>query len=304
MNKKFDIGSFLKSVGIEIVSESDTEYRCRCPWHKPDIHPSLSVNKITGQYICFKGCSQGKFSSLVKLLSGQTLLSSEILKKIISSRILDKLEKQEKICKTIGVLKEMIYFEDDLIKASTKHKYWDYILNRLKFETIIHFKLGYCKEGQYQNRIIIPIQTKNGIEGFIARSIFDNLSSQRRYLYPSGIDISKLVFNLDFIETSYPVILCESCFDAMTTWELGFKQVVAVFGANLSLHQISKLVDAGIKKLVLCFHNDEAGNKAIEKRKSLLLEVFREVTKIELPQDQDINEIRKISNLYYRRKKL
>ena len=76
---------------------------------------------------------------------------------------------------------------------------------------ILKWKIGYCKEGRYAGRIIIPSFDVDGdLNYFIARSY---VGHQRRYLNPPAN--RDLVFNELNIDWDEPVILVEGVFDAI-----------------------------------------------------------------------------------------
>ena len=76
---------------------------------------------------------------------------------------------------------------------------------------ILKWKIGYCKEGRYAGRIIVPSFDMEGdLNYFIARSY---VGHGRRYLNPpSSRDI---VFNELNIDWDEPIILVEGVFDAI-----------------------------------------------------------------------------------------
>ena len=76
---------------------------------------------------------------------------------------------------------------------------------------ILKWKIGYCKEGRYAGRIIVPSFDMDGdLNYFIARSY---VGHQRRYLNPPAD--RDLVFNELNIDWDEPVILVEGVFDAI-----------------------------------------------------------------------------------------
>ena len=76
---------------------------------------------------------------------------------------------------------------------------------------ILKWKIGYCKEGRYAGRIIVPSFDVDGdLNYFIARSY---VGHQRRYLNPPAD--RDLVFNELNIDWDEPVILVEGVFDAI-----------------------------------------------------------------------------------------
>ena len=76
---------------------------------------------------------------------------------------------------------------------------------------ILKWKIGYCKEGRYAGRIIIPsFDVEGDLNYFIARSY---VGHTRRYLNPPAD--RDLVFNELNIDWDEPVVLVEGVFDAI-----------------------------------------------------------------------------------------
>ena len=76
---------------------------------------------------------------------------------------------------------------------------------------ILKWKIGYCKEGRYAGRIIIPsFDVEGDLNYFIARSC---VGHTRRYLNPPAN--RDLVFNELNIDWDEPIILVEGVFDAI-----------------------------------------------------------------------------------------
>ena len=90
---------------------------------------------------------------------------------------------------------------------------------------ILKWKIGYCKEGRYGGRIIIPsIDMEGDCNYFIARSY---VGHQRRYLNPpTDRDI---VFNELNIDWDEPIILVEGVFDAIAAGE----NAIPILGSTL-----------------------------------------------------------------------
>ena len=102
----------------------------------------------------------------------------------------------------------------------------DYLRNRgITKAEILKWKIGYCKEGRYAGRIIIPSIDNNGdCNYFIARSY---VGHGRRYLNPScGRDI---IFNELMIDWDEPVVVVEGVFDAIVVGD----NAVPILGSTL-----------------------------------------------------------------------
>lgn len=79
-------------------------------------------------------------------------------------------------------------------------------------EIIEKYKLGFCLEGKYQNRIILPSYDSNGnLNYYVARSI-SKYNVKYKYLNPE-IDKTSIIFNENMIDWEKPVFLVEGAFD-------------------------------------------------------------------------------------------
>ena len=78
-------------------------------------------------------------------------------------------------------------------------------------EDIIKWKIGYCTEGEYKNRIIIPSFNKDGfVNYFVARSIGDDWQKYKNP--PASKDI---VFNDLYVDWHEDIVIVEGVFDAI-----------------------------------------------------------------------------------------
>ena len=90
---------------------------------------------------------------------------------------------------------------------------------------ILRWKMGYCREGRYAGRIIIPsIDSDGDCNYFIARSY---VGHDRRYLNPPcGRDI---IFNSLMVDWDEPVVLVEGVFDAIVVGD----NAIPILGSTL-----------------------------------------------------------------------
>jgi len=73
------------------------------------------------------------------------------------------------------------------------------------------YKLGYCEDGPYQNRIIIPSFDEYGeLNFFVGRSFYDN-----QMKYKHGNFSKDIIFNDYMVDWEKPVTLVEGPFDMM-----------------------------------------------------------------------------------------
>lgn len=76
---------------------------------------------------------------------------------------------------------------------------------------ILRWKIGYCSDGEYANRVIVPSFNKDGyVNYFVARSWIDEFP---RYKNPQAS--KNIIFNELFVDWTKPIILTEGVFDAV-----------------------------------------------------------------------------------------
>jgi len=143
------------------------------------------------------------------------------------------------------------------------------------------YKIGYCSEGEFEGRIIIPSFNIDGyVNYFIARS-FDG--HWMRYKNP---DASRdIIFNELLIDWDSDVILVEGVFDAIFAGN-----AVALLGSTL--REESKLFQYIIRNdsSVFIALDPDAEDKAMKIARTLL-KYDIEVWKIDLPEGEDVSSI-------------
>jgi len=101
-------------------------------------------------------------------------------------------------------------------------------------EDILMWKIGFCREGRYAGRIVVPSFNNSGnLNYFIARSF---VGHRMKYLNPP---ISKnVVFNELFVDWDEPIVLVEGLFDAIVAGQ----NAIPILGSTL--REESKLFQA------------------------------------------------------------
>ena len=140
---------------------------------------------------------------------------------------------------------------------------------KLTDEIIEKFDIGYDANWIAPGRkkptpcITFPVRNRNGKTLFLCRR-----SIQSKFFnYPTGV--TKPVYGLyELPKGCKSVIICESCFNALTCWVYG-KPAVALLGTG-NTYQIQQLRELGVNEFILAFDPDEAGRKATEKLKRAL----------------------------------
>ena len=155
------------------------------------------------------------------------------------------------------------------------------------------FKEEYCF---FANRIIIPIiDENNNCVGFSGR-ILDK-ENQVKYLNSKESKFfhkQKILYNFDQAKNNFQqneIYIVEGFFDVYGFERLNIHNVVATMGVNFSQAHVKLLKKYGIKKIKLCFDQDNAGQIATLKIIDVLLkENFKNIEIITFNQGKDIDE--------------
>ena len=113
---------------------------------------------------------------------------------------------------------------------------------------ILKYNIGYCDDGLYSNRIIIPsYDSDEKLNFFVGRDFYDGKMKYRNS--PTTKDI--IGFDL-FINWDEPIILCEGVFDAMA-----FKRnALPLFGKTVMKTLQKKIIESRVKTIYLALDND------------------------------------------------
>jgi DNA primase len=125
-----------------------------------------------------------------------------------------------------------------------------YTLSRgLNAYDILRYRIGYCAEGIYKNRIIVPSYDASGrLNYFVARDFYE--TSEMKYKNPK---ISKDVVAFDmYVNWEYPIVLCEGVYDAMTIR----RNAIPLLGKTIMPKLHEKIESSGIKSIYLALDHD------------------------------------------------
>jgi DNA primase len=140
-------------------------------------------------------------------------------------------------------------------------------------QDILKYQIGYCENGRYANKIIIPTYNADGqLDYFVARS-FEKEPS-RKYDAPSS-DKNIIGFE-NMINWNIPIVLCEGAFDAIAIK----RNAIPLFGKNISKKLMQKIVTSEVKKVYLALDKDAI--KSTYKIAKQLLEAGKKLFVVDL----------------------
>lgn len=274
MNSEDVFTGIKEKVGIrEIVSryyhDVDRNHKALCPFHTEDT-PSFSIDEKENIFKCF-GCGKGGdvITFVSDIMEVEPLEAAKIIDRDFHLGLFDKSESvkptkrtsQKKVEKTISKKEEKPFELDPKIKPylqeCAKHiEEQTYMQNRgLSLETLKKFKIGFDRE---RNAITIPYS--NALIYYQSR----NISEKKFYKPEKERAGEEPIYNERALagRTRTPIFVVESPICAMSVAQEG-GTAIATCGTGC----INKLTEA-LKKtkprgtLILCFDNDDAGEKA------------------------------------------
>ncbi|MCC8367288.1 toprim domain-containing protein [Xenorhabdus sp. PB61.4] len=99
------------------------------------------------------------------------------------------------------------------------------------------------------------------------------------------------VWNESAMQASSEIILCEALIDAMTFWCAGFRHVIAAYGVNgFNRDHLEALQYHGVKRVLIAFDRDEAGDRGAASVAADLLESGIEAWRVQFPAGMDAND--------------
>lgn len=269
--------------------KTGSEFLFRCPYCKDHKH-KFSVNIQKNVYKCWLCDARGRdlyrivrrfgtFSDLEswKEISGDRLDLNEfdcMFDELIHDAPKEQIVKMPKSFKTLTS-------KCHLTSAKTPLQY----LNERDIgkSDILKWKIGYCTEGKYRNRIIVPSFNEGGnLNYFVARSY---AGSYIRYMNPP---VSRnIIFNELYINFDEEITIVEGIFDAINS-----TNAIPILGS--SVREDSKLFRRIVKQdtPVLLALDPDAKRKS-NAIKNLFLKYGIEVRELQYADKRDIGEMSK-----------
>lgn len=218
-------------------------YTCPfCNHHKK----KLAINVSNGKWHCWVCDVKGSklFSLLRKIKAPQKYLKA--LAEILSEGIKFEEDTEE----TILILPTQY---TPLWEPSRDLEYrqaWAYLKSRrVSHEDALKYQLGYCKEGTYSQRIIIPSFDVNGkLNFFSGRSYLPHVSFT--YLNPR---VNKNIVGFEsLISWSLPIIICEGPMDAIAIR----RNAIPLFGKTVPSMVVYEILSHEVQDIYLALDKD------------------------------------------------
>lgn len=270
-----------------------------CPYCN-DYKPRMYINLSTGAFHCFncgvsgsvlsliqyvEGVGRSRAQSIFNDIRGNLSLPEEISGTTINNMFLGDFRKD--------LTKRAIPLPEEYKPLDPKHtnirteQALRYLHSRgITDKQILQHKMGFCMNGEYQNRVIIPITENGELRFWVARAISKDAYMKEKSPSNADYQISKseVVFNIDRSAKLYhTAVLCEGIFDALAFDDVG----VSLLGKSLYQTQLNILLDYRdllTNGIYICLDNDARTSET--KLAETLSEYFK-VYVINIPKELD-----------------
>ena len=271
------INSVLPKDGIEAKGPELIFYCPFCNHYKR----KLQVNVDTQQWHCWVCDAKGR--SLFTLLK----------KLKVSNRVLDELsqiyethrgtyasERHAQIGRLPKEFQSLIGRDEKISSIVYTHARAYLRKRQVNEEDIIRYNIGYCVDGEYGGRIVIPSYDSNAnLNYFVGRSFYPGKLKYKNP--PVSKDI--VVFEL-YINWKMPIVLCEGVFDAIAIK----RNAIPLLGKTVSNSLLNKIIVNKVPSVILALDTDALDTSVKISQK--LMQYGISVSKVTL-KDKDPSEV-------------
>jgi len=252
-----------------------------CPECDEDKHKgNLEINYGTHVYHCWACGISGPLGKLIDLYGNKKH------KKVYKLFQPEDLKPKEKKKEKLKLPKSFTLFKDSSEIYPVRKQAYNYLKGRGITDDIIEkYNIGFCDDGSFSGRIIIPSYDKEGeLNYFIARSW--DPRTKAKYKNPTA-EKDKIIFNESLIDWKKDITLVEGAFDSVFV-----PNSIAMLGKHLSELLFETLYKKAKKNIIIATDGDawEAGLKIYNELNGG--ELFGRIKIVKLPLDKDICDVK------------
>ena len=210
--------------------------------------PKLQINIITGKWHCWVSNAGGHnlFQLFKKLNATQEQFRE--LSSIVDETSYGYESKEVRKKGKVELPKEFL----SLVYKHPSPVYKNammYLQRRgITYEDILKYNIGYCDQGLYTNRVIIPSYSEDGqLNFFVGRDIFESKMKYRNSPTPKNVVGFELFINWD-----EPIVLCEGPFDAIAIK----RNAIPLFGKTILSNLRRKIIEKKVKHIYISLDRD------------------------------------------------
>ena len=240
----------IEELGIFDYDERDM--KCCCPFHQED-HASFIYNKKAFNFRCFGACSRSYDILDVLMYKGMTYAQA--------CRKLFDLAGMPYSFGELGVKTRRQYQYPKEVICDDKSRVYEYFQKRkISPQTIDYADVRQDSEG---NTVFNYYDTNDVLTMVKYRPSRKVKKGENKCWCQKGADTTPLLFNMNRINTTVPLLICEGEPDCLSAIESGFTNAVSVPLGSTNFHWIEENWDflEQFDSIIICSDNDEAGLK-------------------------------------------
>lgn len=246
---KLTVISVLDSVLGTGSSLKGNEQAHHCPFchhHKK----KLQVNLDTQYWHCWVCDSKGRsIESLLRKLHVDKHQLSKIVHVYGEYRPSTSETNEEVVNLTLPKEFKPLYNKPKSINPAYNNAMYYLNQRNIKMDDILKYNIGYCEDGLYGGRIIIPSYNEDGnLNYFVARSYYED--EPYKYKNPP-VSRDVIVFD-NQINWDEPIVLVEGVFDSFSVK----RNVIPILGKFIPRSLKKKIFEKGVKEITIVLDSD------------------------------------------------
>ena len=263
LSDQVDLEPLLEDAGLDIKGQSESHFQILCPYHQNYNTTAATIAKENGFMYCFvPGCD-------TRLSLEDWVKDIKTMNTIQAKRYIYKFKKEarpitEVLEEIYATTDELPTFSEDTLKKmqnayeeSTEAK--EYIESRgILPRSAQAFGIGYDR---YKKMVVTPMRAADDkLVGVIGRSIME-----KKFKNSDHLPASKTLFGINIAKrmNTDTVVICESNFDAIRVWQVGFPAVATLGGTFSDYHRTQ--LNKYFNKVIIGVDGDEVGLKFAQK---------------------------------------
>lgn len=142
----------------------------------------------------------------------------------------------------------------------------------------------------FNGSLVMPVVNNGQVLELYGRKLLDRLrKGTPKHLYLPGPHAG--VWNVEALQSSKEIILCESLIDALTFWSAGYRNVTCSYGTEgFTADHLDAFKEHGTERVLIAYDRDAAGENAATSLAAKLIKEGIDCYCIQFPKGMDANE--------------
>lgn len=253
-----DIIEILEQHGVEYrKSNNPSEILIRCTSGLHDDNtPSMQYNIDKNIFHCWSCDFKGGSRKFLSSLGIKTKVDIESKQPYKIQKLVDKLKEIQE--------NRNLEIPDDAVAAKGS-------MSGINSTVIAGFDAFFTQRYDLEDYLCFPIYQYGQLRFIEGKIKYKNSPKAKYKRQPYGASTKDVLFPLDNIKDRSHLVLVEGLFDMLNMWQLGYTNVVCIFGVtNFGKKKVDLLDSINCVEVTIMFDGDLAGRSASDKARDLL----------------------------------